>query len=202
MSQGHPPSAFLALCIYVVEFVTSAIVMSFEMLISGRLAPYFGSDIYTWASLISTVLAASCVGYLVGGVLADRHPSPRVLGAMLMVGSVYLLLLPSFDEPVLQFFERHIDDIKLGGLAAALAIMFFPVMLLGISSPFAVRLLLPSQHNSGVISGTVYGVSTAGCILGVLGTPFLLMPLIGSVAIGLMLGIVGILAGAVLIAAA
>jgi MFS family permease len=137
MSQGHPPSVFLALCIYVVEFITSAIVMSFEMLLSARLAPYFGSDIYTWASLISTVLAASCVGYFLGGVLADRYPSPRVLGAMLTVGSVYLLLLPSFDEPVLQFFERHIDDIRLGGLAAALAIMFFPVMLLGISSPFA-----------------------------------------------------------------
>jgi MFS family permease len=201
MSQGHPPSVFLALCIYVVEFLTGAIVMSFEMLLSDRLAPYFGSDIYTWASLISTVLAASCVGYFLGGVLADRYPSPRVLGAMLTVGSVYLLLLPSFDEPVLQFFERHIDDIRLGGLAAALAIMFFPVMLLGISSPFAIRLLLPSQHNSGVVSGTVYGVATAGCILGVLGTPFFLIPLIGPRAIGLALGIVGILAGVVLIGA-
>jgi hypothetical protein len=35
----------------------------------------------------------------------------------------------------------------------------------------------------------------------VLGTPFFLMPLIGSRAIGLALGIVGILAGAVLIGA-
>ena len=80
--------------------------------------------------------------------------------------------------------------------------MFFPVMLLGISSPFAIRLLLSSERNSGFVSGTVYGVSMAGCILGVLGTPFLLMPLIGPGAIGLMLGILGFLAGAVLIGAA
>src|SRR5262245_31445807 len=47
-----------ALTIYVVAFVTGAIVMSFEMLGSRYLNPYFGSGIYTWASLISTVLAA------------------------------------------------------------------------------------------------------------------------------------------------
>jgi spermidine synthase len=202
MSQGHPPSAFLALCIYVVAFVTGAIVMSFEMLGSRYLAPYFGAGIYTWASLISTVLAALCVGYFLGGALADRHPSPRVLAATVMVGSVYLLLLPSFAEPVLQFFVWNIDNIRLGSLAAALAIMFFPVTLLGVCSPFAIRLLLRSQHNSGVVSGTVYGVSTAGSILGALGTTFFLIPLIGSRAITVTLGISGIFAGAVLVGAA
>jgi len=201
MSQGHPPSAFLALFIYVVEFLTGTIVMSFEMLVSESLAPYFGSDIYIWASLISTVLAADSVGSFFGGALADRHPSPRVLGTILAVGSVYLLLLPSFDEPLLQFLARHIYDIRLGGLAAAMAIMFIPAMLLGISSPFAIRLLLPSQQESGVVSGTVYGVSIAGCLLGVLGTPFFLIPLIGSRALGLTLGILGIFSGVVLIGA-
>ena len=44
--------------IYIVAFVTGAIVMSFEMLGSRYLNPYFGSGIYTWASLISTVLMA------------------------------------------------------------------------------------------------------------------------------------------------
>lgn len=202
MSQGHPPSAFFALCIYVVAFLTGAIVMSFEMLGSRYLAPYFGAGIYTWASLISTVLAALCAGYFLGGALADRHPSPRVLAATVTVGSVYLLVLPSFAEPVLQFFVWKIDNIRLGSLAAALAIMFFPVTLLGVCSPFAIRLLLRSQHNSGVVSGTVYGVSTAGSILGALGTTFFLIPLIGSRAITVTLGILGIFAGAVLVGAA
>ena len=44
-----------AFAIYFVAFVTGAIVMSFEMLGSRYLNPYFGSGIYTWASLISTV---------------------------------------------------------------------------------------------------------------------------------------------------
>jgi hypothetical protein len=45
-----------AICLYLVAFVTGAIVMSFEMLGSRYLAPSFGAGIYTWASLISTVL--------------------------------------------------------------------------------------------------------------------------------------------------
>ena len=63
--------------IYLIAFVTGAIVMSFEMLGSRYLNPYFGSGIYTWASLISTVLGALTVGYFIGGWLADRNPSAR-----------------------------------------------------------------------------------------------------------------------------
>ena len=118
------------------------------------------------------------------------------------IGSVYLLLLPAFADPVLQFFVWHIDDIRLGSIVSALAIMLFPVTLLGMYSPFAIRLLLRSEHNSGVVSGTVYGVSTAGSILGTLGTTFFLIPLIGSRAITFTLGISGIFAGALLVGAA
>src|SRR5436305_9399677 len=92
-----------AATIYLVAFVTGAIVMSFEMLGSRYLNPYFGSGIYTWAALISTVLIALTVGYFLGGALADRTPSPALLAATVMAGSLYLLVLPSFAEAVLEF---------------------------------------------------------------------------------------------------
>ena len=138
----EPRGAGFAISIYLVAFVTGAIVMSFEMLGSRYLAPAFGAGIYTWASLISTVLAALCAGYFLGGYVADRYPSPTVLGATVAIGSVYLLLLPAFSEQVLQFFAWQIDDIKLGSLAAAMAIMLFPVTFFGMYSPFAIRLLM------------------------------------------------------------
>ena len=197
---GEAPSALFVLIVYVVAFITGAIVMSFEMLGSRYLGPFFGSGIFTWASLISTVLAALCVGYFLGGAIADRHPSVIVLAGIVAVGSVYLVVLPTFAQPVLQFFVWSIDDIKLGSLLSALAIMFFPVALLGTYSPFAIRLLLPSRANSGLVSGTVYGVSTAGSILGTLGTTFYLIPLIGSRAITFTLGISGLVASALLLA--
>ena len=76
-----------------------------------------------------------------------------------------------------------IDDVRAGSLLAALALMFFPVMLYGVYAPFAIRLILRSTQHAGVVSGTIYGVSTAGSIVGTLGTTFVLIPSIGTRAI-------------------
>ena len=189
-----------AAAIYLVAFVTGAIVMSFEMLGSRYLNPYFGSGIYTWAALISTVLAALTVGYFLGGWLADRRPSLTALGLTVIAGSAYLLLLPLFATAFLETTLAAIDDVRTGSLAAALSIMFFPVTLLGMYSPFAIRLLMRAAKSSGVVSGTVYGVSTAGSIVGTLGTTFFLLPSIGSRAITLSLGATGLGAGLLLMA--
>jgi len=181
--------------IYVIAFITGGIVMSFEMLGSRYLNPYFGSGIYTWAALISTVLAALTAGYFLGGWLADRTASARVLGASILVASLYLLALPAFSDPLLDLLLADIDDVRVGSLVASLGILFFPVTLLGIYSPFAIRLMLRSPEQSGVVSGTVYGVSTAGSIVGTLGTTFFLIPTIGSRAITFTLGAAGLVAG-------
>jgi spermidine synthase len=192
---GQTSPAPSAALIYTAAFVTGAIVMSFEMLGSRYLNPYFGSGIYTWASLISTVLAALCVGYFLGGFLADRAPSPRVLGATVVAGSAYLLLLPSFAQELLEMLLDAIDDVKAGSLVSAFVIMFLPVTLLGMYSPFAIRLMLHSPERSGSVSGMVYGISTAGSIVGTLGTTFYLIPMMGNRNITLALGAAGVLAG-------
>jgi predicted membrane-bound spermidine synthase len=202
----HPPfeatagSTRATAAIYGVAFVTGAIVMSFEMLGSRYLNPYFGSGIYTWAALISTVLIALTAGYFLGGALADRAPSPAVLALTVITGSVYLLALPSFAQAVLELVLGSIDDVRAGSLVSALALMFFPVTFLGMYSPFAIRLLLRSAQRSGRVSGAVYGISTAGSIVGTLGTTFVLIPTIGSRAITLMLGALGLVAGLALLA--
>src|SRR5258705_1520968 len=154
--------AISALLIYLVAFVSGAIVMSFEMLGSRYLNPYFGSGIYTWAALISTVLAALTAGYFLGGWLADRTASASVLGTSIVIASLYLLVLPAFSDPLLDLLLPVINDVRLGSLVASLAILFFPVTLLGVYSPFAIRLMLRSPQQSGTVSGAVYGISTAG----------------------------------------
>jgi len=196
-----PATSALPATIYLAAFVTGAIVMSFEMLGSRYLNPYFGSGIYTWASLISTVLAALCVGYFIGGIAADRYPSTRVLGATVLIGSLYILVLPAFSEQMMEFVLAAFEDVRTGSLAAAFVILFFPVTFLGMYSPFGIRLLLQSAQSSGRVSGTVYGVSTAGSIVGTLGTTFILIPAIGTRAITFALGVAGMLAGLLLIAA-
>ena len=135
--------------IYFAAFTTGAIVMSFEMLGSRYLNPFFGSSIYTWAALISTVLAALTVGYFLGGFIADRTVSAAVLGAVIAGASIYLLALPSFAESILSFVFDKIDDTRLGSLYSAFAIMFLPVTLFGVYSPFAIRLVLNTAQRSG-----------------------------------------------------
>src|SRR5215211_2658351 len=92
-----------AIVIYMVAFVTGAIVMGFEMLGSRYLNPYFGSGIYTWAALISTVLAALTEGHLGGGCLADRTASPPVLAITVLAASAYIWALPGFSDAVLDY---------------------------------------------------------------------------------------------------
>jgi predicted membrane-bound spermidine synthase len=189
-----------AAIIYLAAFIIGAIVMSFEMLGSRYLNPYFGSSIYTWAALISTILAALTAGYFLGGRIADRTVSAAVLGAIVTMASLYLLILPSFADNLLKFVSDNVDNVRLGGLYSALAIMFVPATLLGVYSPFAIRLVLRTAQTSGTVSGAIYGVSTAGSIVGTLGTTFFLIPSIGTRAITLLLGAAGIFCGVCLMA--
>ena len=185
--------------IYGIAFVTGAIVMSFEMLGSRYLNPYFGSGIYTWASLISTVLMALTLGYFLGGWLADRTASLSVLAVTVLVASLYMLVLPSFAQPLLELLLADIDDVRTGSLVASVAILLFPVTFFGMYSPFAIRLMLRSAQSSGMVSGTVYGISTFGSIVGTLGTTFYLIPTIGTRAITLWLGAAGLACGLILL---
>ena len=200
LHDGEVASSVFRAIVYGGAFVTGAIVMSFEMLGSRYLNPYFGSGIYTWASLISTVLAALTAGYFGGGRVADRYPSARVLSAAVLIGSAFILALPSFSTLLLEALLDAIDDIKAGSLASAFVLMFFPVAFYGAYSPFAIRLLLRSTHASGGVSGGVYAISTAGSIVGTLGTTFLLIPAIGTRAITFALGAAGVACGVVLMA--
>ena len=113
---------------------------------------------------------------------------------------MYLLALPSFADAILGFVSDIMDNIRLASLYSALTIMFVPVALLGVYSPFAIRLALRTAERSGTVSGTVYGVSTAGSIVGTLGTTFFLIPLFGTRAITLLLGAVGVACGTCLMA--
>ena len=193
-------SSLYTATIYIAAFTTGAIVMSFEMLGSRYLNPFFGNGIYTWAALISTVMAALTAGYFLGGFIADRTVSAAVLGVIIVGASLYLLALPSFAESILSFVFDKVDNVRLGSLYSALAIMFLPAALFGVYSPFAIRLVLRTAHRSGTVSGAVYGVSTAGSIVGTLGTTFFLIPAIGTRAITLLLGLAGMLCGLCLIA--
>jgi predicted membrane-bound spermidine synthase len=181
--------------VYLNAFVSGAVIMAFEMLGSRYLNPYFGSGIYTWAALIATVLIALMVGYFLGGWLADRWPTHKLLAGLIIASAVYLAFVPLAADGVLAAIFDTIESVRTGSLAAALALLFVPLTLLGVYSPFAIRLTLRSTQQSGRVAGRIYGISTFGSVFGTLFATFWLIPTLGSRSITYLLAGVALLSG-------
>lgn len=166
--------------IYVNAFIVGSVLMGFEMLGSRYLFPYFGGGIGTWAGLISTVLGALTIGYFVGGIMVDRHPSPYDIPIAVAAASLYLFAVPATADTVMAWVLAVLGEGPTGILFAAGALLLVPVTFLGMLSPMSMRLLLHSTAKAGRVSGTVYGVSTIGNVFGTLFTTFALIPNMGS----------------------
>ncbi len=169
-----------SLLIYANAFSVGAVLMGFEMLGSRYLFPYFGGGMGTWAGLISTVLVALTVGYLVGGAIVDRHPSPLVIAVSIAAAAVYLALIPLSADRAMSSILRSSGEGPSGVLLASAVLLLLPLSLLGTLSPVAVRLLIRSTSETGRVAGLVYGISTIGNVFGTLFTTFALIPTIGS----------------------
>src|SRR5580700_7820872 len=58
-------------------------------LVGGRyLAPFIGSSVETWTSVIGVFLAGIALGNWLGGRLADRFPSPRTVSILLLLSGL------------------------------------------------------------------------------------------------------------------
>ena len=67
--------------------------------------------------------------------------------------------------------------------------------MLGVYSPYAIRLTLTSTERSGTIAGRIYGISTFGSVFGTLITTFYLIPSLGSRSITYLLAGIAAVAG-------
>lgn len=65
-----------------------------------------------------------------------------------------------------------IEDERYGSLLATIMLFFIPITLMGMISPYSVRLLVVNTEKSGEVAGSLYFVSTLGSALGTLGTSF------------------------------
>lgn len=58
--------------LYLTVFITGATVLMLEILGTRIIAPYFGSSLYVWSSLISVTILSLAIGYFLGGWVADK----------------------------------------------------------------------------------------------------------------------------------
>ena len=104
----------LQLLHYIVVFVSGAVLMALEIAGSRVLAPYFGSSIFVWGSLISVVMTALSIGYYWGGWISAREPSYGKLAVLLVIPGIVIFFLPfiypSVNEWIASHGFRHPDE--------------------------------------------------------------------------------------------
>jgi spermidine synthase len=148
------------------------------------LAPYFGTSLYVWGVLIGLVLIYLSIGYVLGGRLADRMPRADLLFQLTAWAGLWIGLIPLVSYPILQASQRGFATLSVGlvagTLVAVVGLFAVPVILLGCVSPFAIRLLLTDVRSGGNVAGAVYGLSTAGSILGTFLPVFWFIPTFGT----------------------
>jgi hypothetical protein len=183
-----------------IGFVLGAALMGAEMAAIRMMTPYFGSAIEIWACMIATVMLALMAGYYVGGAVADRAPRSEVLGVVVFLSGLYLLAVPFFATPMLDWMLVHVGYDPPAVLAASAALLFAPLTLMSFFSPYAVRLLLADAQHGGRVAGSVYSITTIGNVVGTLGAPLYLMRFLGSRDIMLTFAAAVVICGAGLIA--
>lgn len=157
--------------------------LALEMCAERLMEPYFGTSLIVWASLIGLILLYLTVGYLVGGRIADRHPSEQVLCIITAAAALATSLIPLVSQGILSWSVTGLAQVSvsifLSSLVGTILLFAVPVTLLGIVSPFAIRLLTKDITRSGRASGSLYAISTFGSILGAFLPVLWLIPTFG-----------------------
>jgi spermidine synthase len=172
----------------VVVFGSGAVLMGLEIVGSRLIAPFFGSSVFVWGALISIFLGALSLGYYLGGTMADRWPRAEVLASLLALAGAVILVLPAASRPVLAAFDAWDLGARMSPLLASVALFAIPSILMGTTSPFAIKLVARDLATVGTSAGTLYALSTVGSIFGTLATAFFLIPSMGVRAILYLLG--------------
>lgn len=165
---------------YLTVFLTGAAVLIFEVAAVRMLAPYFGSSLYVLSSVLTTILAALSFGYYFGGRIADRFPTAVTLYCIIGLAGIVMLFLQVLALNILPL-SNTIFSITSGPLVLSLTLFFIPAFLLGIDSPFVIKLLTQtetSDHN-GALVGSIFFFSTIGSIVGSIAAGFFLIPHLG-----------------------
>ncbi|MCB0820833.1 MAG: fused MFS/spermidine synthase [Bacteroidetes bacterium] len=174
------------------SFLEGGSLMATELLSARMLAPYFGSSLFVWATVLALTLGGLTVGYFLGGNLSLSERKDKILLITLLYSGVIIMLMPFTAQWVLNF--AHHLAFRDSVITSALIIIIPPVVGMGMVSPLMVANLDESAETSGKRAGLVYAISTSGGITFTFLFGFYIIPNFGlifpSIITGFILGIV------------
>jgi hypothetical protein len=158
--------------IYILAFCSGFCIMGIELLGGRILAPFFGSSVHIWGSIITVFMLSLSLGYLIGGKLSTKNANLNKYGAIFIIAGIAILPIATYAQPIMESIFVQIEDSRYGSLLASMALFFFPTVILGMISPYSVRLLVTDKESSGQVAGVLYFTSTLGSALGTIITSF------------------------------
>jgi predicted membrane-bound spermidine synthase len=165
-------------------FTVGAGSLGAEIAAARLLAPWFGASTIVWANTIAVVLVALSIGYALGGRFADRDPRPEGLARIVLVAAALLAVVPFVSGPFLHQAVRAVDELSaatfVGSLFGVGVLLALPLVLLGMVSPYAVRLEVDHVADAGRTAGRLYAISTVGSLTGTFLSSLLLIPVVGT----------------------
>ncbi|MBT3323394.1 MAG: fused MFS/spermidine synthase [Anaerolineae bacterium] len=170
--------------IYFTVFVSGMTTLAAELSASRLIGNVFGTSNLVWAAIIGLMLLYLTLGYTLGGKQADKSPYAESMYKVLAWGAFTLGIVPYIANPVLRAAATAFDGLQvgvmMGAFAAVLVLFSVPITLLGMISPYAIRLSMDDAEKAGKISGNIYAISTLGSFLGTYLPVLVLIPSIGT----------------------
>jgi spermidine synthase len=166
---------------YAIVFISSACIMILELVAGRIVAPYVGVSLYTWTSIIGIVLAGISLGNYIGGRLADRWGSLRLLGLLFLLSG-----LTSFGVLAVDLVGTRLPGdwpVILEILVLVMVLFFVPCLILGTISPVVAKLAVRDLAKTGTTVGKIYAAGTVGSIVGTFATGFVLIAWFGTTTI-------------------
>jgi spermidine synthase len=167
----------VGLFIYLAVIASGASVLAVEIVGTRVIAPFYGASLYLWSALISVTLAALSLGYAIGGRYADRGASLGRFCSIIGIAGVWIALIPWLRIPA--FAMAGSMGLRTAVLFIAFVLFFPPLALLGMVSPYAIRLKAEKLEVVGTTAGNLYAVSTIASVAAAVATGFFLIPNIG-----------------------
>jgi spermidine synthase len=167
--------------LYLAVFTSGMSVMAVEMAASRLLAPFFGTSLIVWTCLIGIIMMALTGGYFLGGRLADRFPEARIFFRVQACAGALILAIPFVSDPVLSWtLGAQQIGVLVGSFLGVSLLLAVPIGILGVTSPFAIRLVSEDCETAGKAAGSIYALGTAGSILGTFLPGLLMIPSLGT----------------------
>ena len=160
-------------------FVSAGVGMVLELAGSRLMAPHFGNSLFVWTSLIGVILAFMSLGNYLGGRLADRWLDASVLSWVMGIAALGVVAM-SFSEGTVLPALATAGSIRLMSVVAACLLFAVPSMLLGVVTPYAIRIRMHGLEHAGATVGRLYALATLGSIAGTFAAGFWLLSVMGT----------------------